>query len=70
MTHLTCLEHGKRVIYSEKSLIHRNGDGSKCTAMDSSLDILMLTNATHINNSRVIRHTKLLSVSFEKLGDA
>lgn len=70
MAHLTCLEHGKRVIYKEKALIHRNGDGSKCTTMDSSLDILMLTNAQHVNIKRSGEGAKLLTVSFEKLGAA
>ena len=70
MAHLTCLEHGKRVIYKETALIHRNGDGSKCTTMDSSLNILMLTNAVHVNVNRSANGAKLLRVSFETLGSA
>ena len=70
MAHLTCLEHGKRVIYKETALIHRNGDGSKCTMMGSSLDILMLTNAAHVKLKRSANGAKLLRVSFETLGSA
>ena len=66
MAHLTCIKHGRRVLYNETAIIHRNGDGSKCAVMDSSLDILMLTNAKDVNESRLIINTKLLSVSFEK----
>lgn len=30
MSHLTCIQHGRRVVYTPTNIIHRNGDRSKC----------------------------------------
>ena len=30
MAHMACVDHGRRVVFTTKSIIHRNGDGSPC----------------------------------------
>ena len=51
MAHLTCKAHGKRVVFTDTALIHRNGDGKICQTHENSLDIISTTNAmTHPTN--------------------
>lgn len=47
MSHLTCNAHKKRVVYTETSLIHRNGKGDRCQKLDAPMDIIGTTNAIH-----------------------
>lgn len=48
MAHLTCKAHGKRVIFTETALIHRNGKGDVCSVHENPLAIIVTTNAFHV----------------------
>ena len=34
MSKMTCKKHGRRVVYGETFIVHRNGDGSPCHGID------------------------------------
>ena len=34
MCKMTCKKHGRRVVYGETFIVHRNGDGSPCNGID------------------------------------
>lgn len=61
MAHLTCKAHGKRVVFTETALIHRNGKGDVCATHENPLDIISTTNAlfvpeTHDGVTNLLQH--------------
>jgi hypothetical protein len=67
MAHLTCREHGRRVVFTETALIHRNGDGSVCKEIHFPVDVIKNTNAIHMSAVKTTSNMVKVSHSFEDL---
>ena len=52
MSHLTCKKHGKRVVFTDTALIHRNGKGDVCERHENPLEIISTTNAMVVKPSK------------------
>lgn len=59
MGHVACAAHSRRVVIVDKKVIHRNGDGSRCTTFalkshgsiwprDTVINAIEVTNAQEI----------------------